>query len=374
MARWERCLQNVWRPQRVVLGLTSSTSESSEAPPSSPHAGSINDHDPTTTNTLNDYIPITRRMPFTARHAAIASGVIIAAGTAYSLAYSTFLDTSNPLITGLPHPLHGKHYFASKQNPLNVLFLKRLWFWTSISFAALFFTSPPQAQTYERMYKYLTETFVWASFTSWFFGPALLERVITLTGGECSVTLPSGYVLRLPAEYCYPGGPQHISPATHPTLFAASLLVPETEQWKARPRLRKGHDVSGHIFLLTMSCLFLVDQLVQSRRTLGTTNALHKYATYAVTAVVAVELFSMYVTSVYFHSPSEKFTGYCKYLPYSKVRCNIDYDLVIGLAGYMIIKLPFFRTSTPIETVPEAKAEIEDTSNAVRKSIDARTR
>jgi hypothetical protein len=258
-------------------------------------------------------------MPFAPRHAALISTALIFAGTGYSIYYSTWLDTSDPLLTGQPHPLNATHYFASKQNPLNIIFLKRLWFWTTAAFGAMFFTSPPSAQTYERIYKYTVETALWWIFTSWFFGPALLERVIAITGGECSVTLPSGYLIRLPAEYCYPGGPKHISPATHPTLFAASLLVPEMEKWKARPRLRKGHDISGHIFLLTMSCLFLVDQLLETRRARGTREPLNKYAMYAASLMIAVEFFSMYVTSVYFHSPSEKFTGlrelYTTFLP-----------------------------------------------------------
>jgi hypothetical protein len=251
-------------------------------------------------------------MSFTAGQAALASAVVIAAGTGYSLYFSTWLDTSNPLITNIPHPLADTHWFASKQNPINTYFLKKLWFWTTAAWGALFFTSPSHGQTYERMYKYLAETSLWMVFTGWFFGPAVFERVISLTGGECSVTLPSGYVLSLPMKYCR-AGHKHISPATHPSLFAASLLVPQTETWKAVPRLRKGHDVSGHIFLLTMSCLFLANQLAESRKFKGPRDPLHQYAIYGTMGVIAMEFFSMYITGVYFHSPFEKFTGFCKF-------------------------------------------------------------
>jgi hypothetical protein len=234
---------------------------------------------------------------------------LVALGTSYSQYYQTFLDTSDPSITSLPHPLHDTHFFASKQNPLNTLFLKRLWFWTSAAFIGLFLTSPGSARNKERLYQYGAATAVWALFTSWFFGPALIERVVGFTGGECVVTLPSGYVLKLPDQYCYTSGA--VSPATHPTLFAASLLVPETASWSARPRLRRGHDVSGHIFLITMSALFLVDQLAKSRGAgREAWPSSHRWAVLGTWAVVALEMFASYVTSVYFHLPQEKFTGF----------------------------------------------------------------
>jgi hypothetical protein len=183
----------------------------------------------------------------------LASSIVLL-GTAYSVQYNTFLDTSNPLLTSLPHPLHPSHYFANKANPLNVYFIKKAWGWTSLAFAALFLTLPPtegsvvvsRSKARSRMLKWVAETAVFIVFVGWFFGPALLERLIAASGGECVVVLPSGYVMQLPVEMCYQSST--ISPATHPSLFAASLMVPEVETWKARPRLRKGHDVSGEFY------------------------------------------------------------------------------------------------------------------------------
>lgn len=239
--------------------------------------------------------------------AAVAALTLV--GTSYSLYYSTYLDTSNPAITA-QHHLADTHYFATKKNPLNVFFIKKLWIWTTGAFAFLFLTSPTSTRTKQRLYQYLAATSMWALFTTWFFGPALLERLIILTGGECVVTLPSGYILPVPAEYCF--APSSISPATHPSLFAASLLVPQTN-WATRPRLRRGHDVSGHIFLLTMSALFLIDQLGASRahRRADAASSNHGLAAKMVWAVVALEMVSVWVTSVYFHSPGEKFSGLC---------------------------------------------------------------
>jgi hypothetical protein len=243
--------------------------------------------------------------------AVLISGSLMLMGTAYSIYYNTWLDTSNPAITSLPHHLHATHYFANKRNPLNVFFIKRLWAWTSGAFLLLFFTSPRTARTRGRLYQFGAATATWAVFTSWFFGPALLERVIGLTGGECVVTLPSGYVLSLPAEYCHPGAAA-ISPLTHPKLFI-SLALPETETWSARPRLRRGHDISGHIFLLTLSALFLVNQVALSadQRNLRW-DPIHRSAVIATMLVIALEFFSIYVTSVYFHSPLEKLSGFCE--------------------------------------------------------------
>lgn len=249
----------------------------------------------------------------TATLAAITSVVLF--GTIYSVVHDTFLDTSNPLLTHLPHPLHHTHYFANKKNPLNVYFIKRAWGWTTAAFLFLFFTSPSRIRTKERVFQYLAATSVWLVFTSWFFGPPVLERLVARTGGECVLNLPSGAVVTVPNEYCYTK--TALSPMTHPSLFAASLLLPDGD-WHARPRLRRGHDVSGHIFLLTMSTLFLVDQLRLSFAAPPNGGVAqrwppwHKWAVSASTLLVALSLFATYTTSVYFHTPIEKLTGYRK--------------------------------------------------------------
>lgn len=172
---------------------------------------------------------------------------IVLFGTFYSIANKTWLDTSDPLLTHLAHPLQASHYFANKKNPLNVYFIKKAWAWCTLAFLGLFLTDPsdfsaPQRRT--RLTKWAVETAVFIAFASWFFGPPLLDRLLAVSGGECVLVLPTGYVIReLPLEYCYSGA--HVSPATHPGLFSATLLVPETAEWKARPRLRRGHDISG---------------------------------------------------------------------------------------------------------------------------------
>jgi len=247
-------------------------------------------------------------MPDTRIVAFIAVTAILLSGTIYSVAYNTYLDTSNPYLTQLPHPLGNTDYFANKSNLLNVIFMKRAWGWTSAAFLFLYFTSPPNAQIIERMYKWLAETAIWLVFTSWFFGPALLERVIVFSGGECMLTLPTGGVIPVPQEYCFTKS--SLSPSTHPNLFSTPFSLPEVN-WYAVPRLRRGHDISGHVFLLTMCILFLADQLHTSfRRGSSTWPYMHKWAVAVNVALISIWLFAGYTTSIYFHTAFEKFTGY----------------------------------------------------------------
>ncbi|OCH85131.1 hypothetical protein OBBRIDRAFT_821642 [Obba rivulosa] len=265
--------------------------------------------------------------------ALITITAIVLLGTVYSVLHDTYLDTSNPLITHLAHPLHATHYFADKKNPLNVYFTKKIWGWTTAGFVFLFATSPLNARTKERVMQYLAATCVFLAFTSWFFGPPVLDRLIANTGGECVLNLPTGAVVPVPNEYCYKN--ENISPITHPALFATSLLVPDSD-WHARPRLRRGHDVSGHIFLLTMSTLFLVDQLKTtfkySRGNRAAWSPAHNWAIVANIFLVAISLLALYTTSVYFHTPFEKLSGY-----------------LLGVAGFAVTQIP------ALQPAPEAK-------------------
>jgi len=239
----------------------------------------------------------------------LAISFITLCGTVYSVVNHTYLDTSNPLLAHLPHPLGHIHYFAHKSNFLNVYLIKTAWGWTSAAFFFLWSTSPPSTRTGRRIAKWVMATGVWLVFTSWFFGPALLERVVIASGGECLLSLPSGDHVLVPSEFCL--SKSFLSPNSHPELFQTSSLqsfVPPID-WRAMPRLRKGHDVSGHIFLLTMSVLFLADQLRYTLRA-GQRSTWHTAAVVANTALIGTWLFASWTTSLYYHAPLEKFSGY----------------------------------------------------------------
>ena len=71
-------------------------------------------------------------------------------------------------------------------------------------------------------------------------------------------------------------------------------------------------------FLLTMSTLFLMDQLRASfvssahgaQRADRKWSPYHKYAVAFTGLMIALALLALYTTSVYFHTPLEKFTGF----------------------------------------------------------------
>jgi len=243
----------------------------------------------------------------------VALGTIIfvlSAGTLYSVLNSSYLDTSNPLLTHLPHPLQSTDYFANKSNLLNTVFIKKAWGWTSGAFALLYATSPARIRSWNRFLQYVVVTLAWLAFTGWFFGPPLIERVVVASGGQCMLTVPvSGELIDIPIEYCYTKS--SLSPATHPTLFTSLTTdFTTTDPWSARPRLRKGHDVSGHIFLLTLSVLFLAHQITHSLRSATVWTATHNLAVTANVVLIAIWVFATYTTAIYFHTPLEKLTGF----------------------------------------------------------------
>ncbi|KAG8214948.1 Fat storage-inducing transmembrane protein, partial [Butyriboletus roseoflavus] len=209
-------------------------------------------------------------------------------------------------------------YFANKSNPLNLWFIKRAWGWTSFAFLFLWLTSPQHTQALSRVFQWTLASLAWLAFTSWFFGPALMDRFALLTGGECTIALPISASFTILDEYCLTH--LRLSPLTHPHLFAAPLILPEPP-WSTVPRLCRGHDVSGHIFLLTMSISFLADQLVPSLRAVSWPR-MHTWSVAAMMSLVAIWLFALGTTSVYFHTLLEKVTGY-----------------LLGLAGYSLTLL-----------------------------------
>ena len=282
--------------------------------------------------------------------AKIALGIIsfvLSVGTLYSVLNSTYLDTSNPLLAYLPHPLQSTDYFANKSNLLNTVFIKQAWGWTSGAFAVLYATSPARSRSWNRLLQYVVVTLAWLAFTGWFFGPPLIERVVVASGGQCVVTIPaSGEVIDVPLEYCYTKS--SISPATHPTLFT-SLTTDFTTAgpWSARPRLRRGHDVSGHIFLLTMSTLFLADQITHSLKSTTLWTAVHNLAVTANVVLITIWVFATYTTAIYFHTPFEKLTGF-RTLSFFSCLTNTGLTSrffflshsVLGLAAFGLTQLP----------------------------------
>jgi hypothetical protein len=232
--------------------------------------------------------------------ALIVTGAAVAHGTFYSLQNSTYLDTSDPILTSQPHPLVATHILASKRSLLNVVFLKWSWAWTTAAFLPLLFTS--SVKRTRRLLQWAFAGVAWFILTSWFFGPSLFTRLAAASGGECGLHIGKAFV-PIPQTYCSTSVP--VARTTHPELFPVVFEGTEAQfNDPLIPRLRRGHDVSGHVFLLTLCVLFLADQLRQTR------TSAHLYAIGTGGALLLLWVFSLWVTSVYFHAPSEKISGF----------------------------------------------------------------
>ncbi|KAI0055575.1 hypothetical protein BV25DRAFT_1815403 [Artomyces pyxidatus] len=237
--------------------------------------------------------------------------ILVILSTALSVHNSSYLDTSDPMVTQLPHPLRDTHYFASKSNSLNTVFLKRAWAWTSAALLFHIYTSPTCSYRARRVCQHLLATCCWLLVAQGIGGASLIDRFAIATGGQCTLHLPPPHIyILLPTLYCQ----QHIrvSISSHPHLFPTplSFVVAADETWSSVPRIRKGHDISGHIFLLTLSVMVLFDQLnatIKRRWSLG-----HLLGTAGSAALVFIWLIAIWTTGVYFHLPSEKISGFCE--------------------------------------------------------------
>ncbi|KAG8943798.1 hypothetical protein FRC04_002492 [Tulasnella sp. 424] len=294
-------------------------------------------------------------MPVFSRHNTAALTIltsIVVVGTVLSIKNESFLDTSNPLISHLPHPHHGKSYFASKHTILNRAFVKYAWAWTSVVFWAIWMGADENevkggVKTLDQAGKWLGTTLVWGAFASWFFGPSLFNRIVALTGGECVVYMPAPqgapqvpgiertapHLIAIPSEFCT-GVRTIVTPESHPALFAHPPLAEYLAQgmgfdpaYKIVPKLTKGHDISGHTFLLTLSTLFLVDALVKARKGKATPTALATQL--AGWVLVGLWATMLWATALYFHTWQEKASGFA-----------------LGIVGFVFSQYPFEPSNT----------------------------
>jgi len=272
----------------------------------------------------------------------------LAAGIAYSVYYDTYYDTSNPLSAYLPHPSHDYSYFARKTNIFNRVFVKQAWGWTSLAFFLIYATSPLHKRSLARVGTWVATTWLWAAFTLWFFGPSLFDRLLHYSGADCVVAIPptlendAPYLLSVPLEYCQTRSTVGID--THPTLFPSTLVLPP-ETWKGRPKLYRGHDVSGHYFLLTLCIFFLVDQMAISHQPRpASMSEIHIIALNAGFALLVIWWWMSLMTAVYFHTPIEKVTGF-----------------VMGTVAFAITQIPI-QSRSPARVgvpIPEDKLRVD---------------
>ena len=197
------------------------------------------------------------------------------------------------LLLGIAFRLgHPDSYFAHATNLLNLVFVKNGWLWTSLAFGWHVSRLRPGLRRGAAL-RWVLATVVWILVTQWAFGPALTDRTMTLTGGVCEIAsqVAEGSVDAQDAE----------------SKTQAAAILTNAACRKLHGKFRGGHDLSGHVFLLTHASLFLVYEALPMA--LAGSDALYTWPTRAMACVVASWWWMLLMTAAYFHTPKEKFTG-----------------------------------------------------------------
>ncbi len=222
------------------------------------------------------------------------------------------------------------NYFARKHNILNVYFVKFGWFWTTLAFVLLQITtrpaSSPSRQPTHYAHAAIRYTFVtisWILTTQWFFGPALIDRSFTFSGGHCEA---------LPAKM-QDSNNMVDSAVRVTTIFSSTACKAAGGRW------RGGHDISGHVFMLVLSSAFLLfelyladahsshpsvspraaaavahDMTEEEKKSIGGWESeemarVRIYVRYFVYVVVVLDFWMLMMTAIWFHTWLEKVSG-----------------------------------------------------------------
>ncbi|KAI0997240.1 hypothetical protein K3495_g10945 [Podosphaera aphanis] len=257
----------------------------------------------------------------------------------------------NPL-TQSHIPNTAPSYFAKKNNIFNVFFVKQGWAWVTFSYLFFLFTHPFTGPTtsltvtsrrLHGLVRYGLVTLWWICVTQWFFGPPIIDRGFTITGGQCELPILNA---------------QHANFDQTKVFTTGVACKAGGGQWKG------GHDISGHVFLLVLGSLFLGEEVlyVSLTRTkeerlisLGSgtvTNAesnnhykFSKEATGIWTlgsklaiGVAVTNLFMLLMTAAYFHTWFEKVTGLIMallgiFVTYFLPRVEIASRVILSMPG-----------------------------------------
>lgn len=227
---------------------------------------------------------------------------VVLAGTVYSIVHKT--HTFNVLLSDPHHALSmvasgdepmpqiPATFLANRRNLLNRIFTKFAWFWTTAAFIAQAVTlrsgshaaqssSGAEKEKVENrstsekaqksavttsLVRFAVATTLWIFFARWFLGPSLMERVRHYSGATCipissdqsaMTSTDSPFASStLESQYCYAGTPLSAKDYGHlfGTESAADAIV--------RPKWKGGHDISGHTYILIISSLYLLEEIV----------------------------------------------------------------------------------------------------------------
>ncbi|KAI9822031.1 MAG: hypothetical protein M1832_003203 [Thelocarpon impressellum] len=171
-------------------------------------------------------LPAVRRSPLlpTAVEAALLAVYpsTLLLGSLFSLLDPAARATDYDLVTQAH--AHPPSYFARKRNLFNVLFVKIGWFWITLAYVIFLFPSAVLTPRRLRgLVRYALLTLYWLAVTRWLFGPPLIDRLFTLSGGLCD----------------------------RDGIASSATCKAVGGRWAG------GHDVSGHVFLLALGSTFL---------------------------------------------------------------------------------------------------------------------
>lgn len=148
-------------------------------------------------------------------------------------------------------PAFAPSYFAKKTNVFNVFFVKRGWFWITLSYFFFLFTHASIGarggdsllrKRIQGTLRWGIVTLWWIFVTQWFFGPAIIDRSFLLSGGACELeeSIAIGETTANTAE----------------RLLTSMACKARGGKWSG------GHDISGHVFLLVLGSMFLFEEVL----------------------------------------------------------------------------------------------------------------
>lgn len=197
---------------------------------------------------------------------------------------------------------HSKSYFAHSHNVFNLFFVKNGWLWTSLVFWCHLYRLPTSAHAKRQAaVRWSIATLLWMLVTQWAFGAPLTDRTMIWTGGVCELARKGAETDTFLGDTT-----EHIVAMTN------KACKEFNGHWKG------GHDLSGHVFILTHSSLFIwyeiLPILLQESSLLGD-NAIK-----AAFGLLAGWWWMLLMTAAYFHTWKEKLTG-----------------LLTGLIGWLLV-------------------------------------
>jgi hypothetical protein len=142
-------------------------------------------------------------------------------------------------------------YFAKKSNIFNVYFVKQGWAWITTSYFFFLFTHPSTGppgtitltpRRVRGMLRWTMVTIWWIFVTQWFFGPPIIDRGFLLTGGQCELV-----------EQAQAG---KVDMGTAKQFLTGVACKAVGGKWSG------GHDISGHVFLLVLGSMFLLQEVI----------------------------------------------------------------------------------------------------------------